>query len=403
MIKARLVEKISLQFLDFVKTNLTALYNKFYGKIFTSVSVHSLDSLYVPLISWLRENNFDKDCKSFRYMTIYDHKTERDTPLFGPNYGTYSMWYQGKPLWVTVAQSDAKVTDDAPSHVQTMETITLTSLSKGNVVQEIILAVYKDWKRKPQKHIEVKAYDGNYWRKAKSLPKSRASGVILAEGVLESLEKELNVWSHSKEWYTSRDVPYRRGYLFHGSPGTGKTSLVKHLAKFLNYNIYVCMAEALSQDNFFKSLSEVPKNTIILIEDIDCLYTNRHSSRAGLIDFASLLNGLDGLVAVEDIVLIMTTNNLDHLDKALIRPGRIDKLVEIGLCTTEQAQRLFLKFFPESVLEINVPEKTLSPAQLQEILLRCENDTDVIVELANGNLQVPVLRRKRTTKKKSTQ
>lgn len=390
MVKAKLLEKVSLQAFEFCKNQAYNLYSKIYGKFFTSVTIHSMDALYIHVVSWLKENNFDKDCRNYRYMTVWD--ATKQVPLFGPNYGSYLFWVNKMPLWVNVSVSDAKVADDAPSYVQTMETITLTSFTKGNVVQNIILEVYEDFMKIPKTSLEIRSFEGHSWRRSRELPKKK-SGLILAEGLLEDLEKELTLWKNSKEWYVSRDVPYRKGYLFYGMPGTGKTSLVKYLSKFLEFNIYIANAHALSQENFSRCIQELPKQSILLIEDIDCLYSKRQSKQAGLVDFSSLLNGLDGLVAVEDIVIVMTTNTIMDLDPALMRPGRIDRVIEIGLCTTEQAQRLFEKFYPDTGLQLNLAPNLYSPATLQELFLRCQSDTEVLIEIANNNI-LPSVKKK---------
>lgn len=378
MVRATILENIIKHVTSWIKDSLHNAYNRMYGKVFSSVTIHSVDPLYVYLCEWLKENHFDADCKNYRYQTL--SLLGKKKPLFGPSYGSYTIKYKGNTIWITVSASEGKTTDDFGSNTQTMETITMSCLGDAKVIQNVLMVLFRQWSKKPKVNVDVKNYDGHYWRNQRSLP-NRESGLILAEGLLEEVEKDITLWTKSKEWYTSRDIPYRKGYLFYGPPGTGKTSLVKHLARFLNFDIYICQATALSQENFFKSLGEVPGKTIILIEDIDCLYENRKKKQVDLIDFSSLLNGLDGLVAVENVVLVMTTNNLECLDAALIRPGRIDRIIEIGLCTNEQAQRLFKKFFPDTALELELEENKYSPAQLQEVFLRTRSDLESWREL----------------------
>lgn len=368
----------------FIKNEVIKLYKKYTAITTTTVTISSMDTLYAPLLVWLRENNIEKDCRNWRYRTAFIDSKQRQ--VYGPAIGSYNIVYQGKPLSVSVKEENVPmVTEDGNNSKQAIESITLSMRGQGSELKELLKTLFRDYVVKPKSFIEVRSYDGRYWCRSKDLPKKHHNGLILAEGQLEKIERIVRNWQNGKDWYVARDIPYRLGLLFHGKPGTGKTSLVKHIARLTDFNIYVCMAAALSAENFIKSMSEIPKRTIIVIEDIDCLYQGRSKKQSNLVDFSSLLNGLDGLVALEDVILIMTTNHLDQLDSALIRPGRIDEKIEISLCTTEQGQRLFNKFFPDSQMQLDLPDQVYTPAQLQEVFLRSKEDTDVVVNLANVN------------------
>lgn len=383
LVRALLNKSLDDLFL-YLKNKIQTFYYKVKARTFTTVTVCSLDTLYSPLLIWLKDNNIEEDCRNYRYRTIFMEGKPKQ--VFGPALGKYNITYKGKPLAVSVQEDQVPmVNDNNENSKQTIESVTLTMKGDGSELKSLLKELFSRHVTKPKSTLEVRSYDGRYWARSKDLPKKHHNGLILAEGKLEHIEKIVRTWQHSKDWYISRDIPYRLGLLFYGKPGTGKTSLVKHLARITDYNIYVCMAAALSAESFIKAIAEVPKKTIILIEDIDCLYQKRQKTQKDLVDFSSLLNGLDGLVAVEDVILIMTTNNLHELDAALIRPGRIDEKIEISLCTPDQGQRLFNKFFPESTMELNLPDDVYTPAQLQEVFLRSQNDAEVLVNLANVN------------------
>jgi chaperone BCS1 len=65
-----------------------------------------------------------------------------------------------------------------------------------------------------------------------------------------------------------------------------------------------------------------------------------------MVTFSGLLNALDGVAATEERIVFMTTNHLERLDPALIRPGRVDVQVQVGLATPSQIRRIFLRFYP---------------------------------------------------------
>merc|ERR550525_1013560 len=81
----------------------------------------------------------------------------------------------------------------------------------------------------------------------------------------------------SKQWYYDRGIPYRRGYLLYGEPGSGKSSFVTAIAGHIGYDICVMsLAQpGLTDDHLALSLINVPEKSILLFEDVDCLFANR--------------------------------------------------------------------------------------------------------------------------------
>jgi chaperone BCS1 len=163
-------------------------------------------------------------------------------------------------------------------------------------------------------------------------------------------------------------VPYHRGYLLHGPPGTGKTSLVSGVAAKFGMSIYALNLTELNDRTLKSAVNDVPHNSVILFEDIDCMKTgnrrsgehdqNRtaHGGRNGKEDqsgqlgvtLSGLLNVLDGFHAPENVLFVMTSNHIDALDPALLRPGRIDYKLYLGKAADSQKRDLYRRFFPQS-------------------------------------------------------
>jgi len=164
-------------------------------------------------------------------------------------------------------------------------------------------------------------------------------------------------------------VPYHRGYLLYGPPGTGKTSLVSGLSSNFGMSIYVMNLTEFNDRSLKSAMNDVPQNSIILFEDIDCMRTgNRRTevpaeSQPGKNDgekspvntmgvtLSGLLNVLDGFHAPSGVVFVMTTNRIEALDSALLRPGRIDYKLYMGEATESQRIELYRRFFPDAGLE----------------------------------------------------
>jgi chaperone BCS1 len=129
-------------------------------------------------------------------------------------------------------------------------------------------------------------------------------------------------------------------------------------------------------------LSELPTSAILLVEDVDCVFVERQGAeeKNNRVTFSGLLNALDGVAAGEGRMLFATTNHRERLDPALIRPGRIDRQVEIGYADREQLQRIFGRFFPDASAELaakfamSLPDKQLAMSSVQTYLIQQAND-----------------------------
>lgn len=193
---------------------------------------------------------------------------------------------------------------------------------------------------------------GSEWRQfGQARVKRSLDSVVLDKGVSDSLYGDVQTFINSSPWYRDRGIPYRRGYLLHGPPGSGKSSFIYALAGKLDYNICILNLNerGLTDDRLALALSSIPPQSIVLLEDIDAAFpasSRRHNvnhetfasrQNAGSdVTFSGLLNVLDGVAASEDRLVFMTTNHIERLDPALIRPGRVDYCQLIGDATDHQ-------------------------------------------------------------------
>lgn len=199
---------------------------------------------------------------------------------------------------------------------------------------------------------------GHEWRVfGQARSKRPIDSVILDNGVAEKIVTDVEQFLSSAEWYHKRGIPYRRGYLLHGPPGSGKSSFIFALAGHLNYSICVLNLSdpSLTDDRLLHLVNTAPKDSLVLLEDIDCSVRPRtddgHPERwEGLsrVTYSGLLNTLDGVVGSDARILMMTTNHIELLDDTLTRPGRVDVKVLIDDASDGQLKRAFLRFFPTS-------------------------------------------------------
>ena len=173
---------------------------------------------------------------------------------------------------------------------------------------------------------------------------------------LNGLEDEVHEYiknfktKEMKEKYSNLGIPYKKNIMLEGYPGTGKTSLIFALASELKSNIAILNFNKDLDDNaFMRAIRRIPKNAILVLEDIDVLFKERkeNDGHKSNLSFSALLNSLDGLAFRDEMITIMTTNYECNLDPALKRPGRIDKSVNFTFATKQQTKFMFENFFPE--------------------------------------------------------
>ncbi|KAI0653581.1 hypothetical protein C8Q70DRAFT_599291 [Cubamyces menziesii] len=213
------------------------------------------------------------------------------------------------------------------------------------------------------------------WRWNGARQKRPMSSIVLEPGVKDMILADCKDFLASEDWYAERGIPFRRGYLLHGVPGSGKTSLIHSLAGELGLDIYVVSlsSKGMSDNTLTTLMGNVPSRCILLLEDLDAAFTrgisrdetstgaptttsssssssssakNKDDNDGSTLSLSGLLNSLDGVAAAEGRLLFATTNHIERLDPALSRPGRMDVWVNFKHATKWQAEGIFKCFFP---------------------------------------------------------
>jgi chaperone BCS1 len=193
--------------------------------------------------------------------------------------------------------------------------------------------------------------------------RKRIEMVVLNESEKGKLLKDIKVFLSrtSQQWYSNRDIPYRRGYLLYGPPGTGKSSLRKSIAGRFDLDVYILGLSAINEVNLTSLFTKFPSRCVIRLEDVDAVSSDwdaetedscqivapslERKTASGKVPLSAVLSAIDGVASHEGRTLIMTTNHITRLNEALIRPGRIDKKVELGLGDKEVTADLFRLIF----------------------------------------------------------
>lgn len=300
---------------------------------------------------------------------------------------------KGTPIYIFVSKEDSLSKDGryagmnltAPSYLE----FKCTTREQYEIVdawlEELRLEHYtKD--TRPKIYV---ASTWDEWSEYGRIPPRPLDSIILKTGQMERILDDIRLFIESEDDYHDAGLPYHRGYMLYGPPGTGKTSLLMALATKLDMNICFISSSSLKTDKAITELfSYIPKNSILVIEDIDTSFAvqDRQKNDATQTERTSLsvmLNTMDGITTPNGMILFMTTNDLTVIDKAILRPGRIDRLEEIGYLDADQLDRMITRFLGNK-FELNcdqdITEMDIAPSDISELFKSCLTDRGGIVD-----------------------
>jgi len=288
---------------------------------------------------------------------------------------TYRVTFEGRPIWITLT-AETEIRPRRPGSAQDrirVQALNVAGMDGRELIRRLLVAVQTLTLRASENDVDLwhcirTAGKDVEWEIAATIPKRPASTVVLDDGVMEDLLKDVAKFISREEWYVSRNIPHRRGYLLEGPSGCGKSSLIRVVAS--EFNLPLCCVQLKSsrvgEAGIEALLQKAPEGAIIFIEDIDCAeqggvssHTGQEDSSVAVVDAKSdpdrvtmseLLNAIDGLGAQTGRLLFMTTNHPERLDEALVRDGRIDRRYHLGKATKCMAKRIFLSICPDEPL-----------------------------------------------------
>jgi chaperone BCS1 len=230
-----------------------------------------------------------------------------------------------------------------------------------------------------------------FWQMRATVPSRPIESVVLPRDTKSRLLEDLQEFlgPDTRQWYREHGIPHKRGYLFYGVPGSGKTSLIQAVAGQFQYNI--CSIHLthprLTDDSLREAVNQAPKRSLLVLEDVDAMFgKNREKlSQDSPLTFSGLLNSIDGIGKADGQIFILTTNHREHLSPALIRNGRADVHVQFRFATDEQIAGMFRRFYPwttdnpaqQFVNELRdaLHGREVSPAALQHFFIQHRKST----------------------------
>ncbi|XP_005103770.1 mitochondrial chaperone BCS1 [Aplysia californica] len=364
----------------------------FRRQFMVTMEVTSRDKSYQWLLQWI--SKYGTKTQHLSVETEFQQTAAGQVKTrfhFVPSPGNHYFWYKNYPIFVE-RNRDNKM-------VEVFETVTLTSLGRNrelfmNILEEARTLALLSTEGQTVMYSAV----GPEWRPMGYPRRKRPlNSVVLDCGISEKIRDDIQEFINNPKWYMDRGIPYRRGYLLYGPPGCGKSSYIMALAGAIDYSICVLNLsdKAMSDDRLSYLLTNAPEQSIILLEDVDAAFVSRDLSSEnpvayqgmGRLTLSGLLNALDGVASTEARILFMTTNYIDRLDKALIRPGRVDVKELIDYTSHFQQEQMFRRFYPEEpeskagefadrIAALKCP---VSAAQVQGFFMLHKSDPDSVL------------------------
>ncbi|KAK0707441.1 putative mitochondrial chaperone bcs1 [Lasiosphaeris hirsuta] len=371
----------------------------------STVHISYSTEVYDMVVLWVASQPFAYRARSSLAhvgwtRTFRSESEKQKKPLsYSPWDGTFYFIYKNHLFWFRSTEKDAGYRKE--------EAITISGFGSPAVLKQLFDHCRDEYLRHTHNKTTVFEHQEGKWKRTKVRSIRPLSTVVMNEEEKEGLVKDIEGFlnSRSRMWYTNRGIPYRRGYLLYGLPGTGKSSLCLSIAGRFDLDVYVLNISDIDARSLNTLFTELPSSCVLLLEDVDAVSMTQsrqvetNSERAeknskkpeGKLPLSNLLNALDGISSHEGRLLMMTTNHIDHLDPALIRAGRTDKRIELPLADKDVMFRLFCMVFKQSTSDIQdpgkpaeddaaveqsahkfvekVPEMEFSPAEIQSFLL----------------------------------
>jgi len=252
----------------------------------------------------------------------------------------------------------------------------------------------------------------------------------------DNILNKIKFFINNPSWYKERGIPYTMGFLLWGEPGCGKTGFIKALMnvtgrhaisiKLNNQFNMNKLREIVYNDNISEDLIIPQSNRILIFEDIDCMgeivkdrdtewvdskklkKTKKYdeleliekdlSDEEILVEFNMMknkvenynnnlsyfLNILDGLQECTGRIIVMTTNKPEQLDKALIRPGRIDYNINFTKATIIDIKNI-LEFYWDEKIDSNISEDLEKKYSHAEVVNMCRISETLMETLSHLN------------------
>lgn len=254
---------------------------------------------------------------------------------------------------------------------------------KRRILNSYLQHIHKVWDDIEQRSNEVKLYinaeteveKNGRWISTPFKHPATIDTAMIDSDLKNKVKSDLELFLKSKQYYHRLGRVWKRSYLLYGPSGTGKSSFIAGMAKFLCYDVYdIDLSKVTSDSDLKLLLLQTTSKSMIVVEDLDRYLVEKSTA----VSLSGILNFMDGIISCcgEERVMVFTVSNKEQVDSTILRPGRIDVHIHFPLCDFSSFKNLANshlgikehKLFPQ-VEEIFQAGASLSPAEIGEIMI----------------------------------
>lgn len=329
---------------------------------------------------WRQEEVFHGFMKWVEPKIIYSRTasiaSSDNGDTLGVGFGTHYFKFKGKYFMLS------KQTLESSGSERQKEQVFITVLGRSKKPFWDILGELDPTEDKAIK-LNIYTHDAiEGWHRNSSIPKRSLDSIALNKQIKDRLVGQITHFKEQRDWYIKSGIAHKISYIFHGVPGTGKTSLIKALASHFNMDICTLNMNSLSDAKLQDAINKVPTNSFLVFEDFDSAKATEirkeKKDKPGKLSTTGILNAFDGLVPLDNVILVLTTNHLEHIDPAIYRKGRVDFIENIPPADAESVRLWVSHVFPG--LDTSSITSDILGCRLNEALLVSKGDGSKFLE-----------------------